>query len=364
MNVPVEAVRYRDGAVEIVDQTLLPGRFERKRLENLEELCEAIRVLRVRGAPAIGVAAAYGFRLVAEAYRRDGGCDAGELRARIEAAGEALAATRPTARNLFMAVERMLPLVRDSPRSVDEIVARLAREAEAVHAEDRRLCQAIAEHGAALLPQTANVLTHCNAGALATGGIGTALGIVYEAVRQGKVVHVYADETRPLLQGARLTAWELERENIPVTLLCDNAAASLLAGGAVDCVVVGADRIARNGDTANKIGTLSVAVAAQRFGVPFYVAAPSTTFDLELASGREIPIEQRGASEVSAGFGAPTAPAAVDVFNPAFDVTPADLIAAIIHEHGVVRPPYERTIPESLRKPAASPRQAGSGKTS
>jgi methylthioribose-1-phosphate isomerase len=230
------------------------------------------------------------------------------------------------------------------------MVARVASEATAVHEEDRALCQAIAAQGAALLPQRCSVLTHCNAGALATGGIGTALGVIYEAVRQGKAVQVYADETRPLLQGARLTAWELENAAIPVTLLCDNAAASLLGRGGIDCVVVGADRIARNGDTANKIGTLSVAIAARRFGVPFYVAAPSTTFDLALASGREIPIEERPAAEVASAAGIPTAPAGVQVFNPAFDVTPADLIDAIIHEGGVLRPPYTTSISASLSK--------------
>jgi methylthioribose-1-phosphate isomerase len=219
-----------------------------------------------------------------------------------------------------------------------------------VHTEDRALCDAIARHGAALLPDHAHVITHCNAGALATGGIGTALGIVYEAVRQGKAVHVFADETRPLLQGARLTAWELTRAQVPVTLLCDNAAASLLAQGGVHCALVGADRIARNGDTANKIGTLLLALAAHHFGVPFYVAAPSTTFDLTLASGAAIPIEQRGAAEVVAGFGIATAPAGVKVYNPAFDVTPADFITAFVHEGGVVRPPYDDTLPESLRR--------------
>jgi len=236
---------------------------------------------------------------------------------------------------------------------VTEIADRVAREAAAVHEEDRALCGAIAAHGAALLPQTSRVLTHCNAGALATGGIGTALGVIYEAVRQGKSVQVFADETRPLLQGARLTAWELERAGIPVTLLCDNAAAALLARGGINCVVVGADRIARNGDTANKIGTLSVAIAARRFQVPFYVAAPSTTFDPALATGADIPIEERAAAEVAAGFGTATAPAGVPVFNPAFDVTPADLIDAIIHEGGVLRPPYAESIPASLARLAA-----------
>lgn len=345
---PVEAVGYENGAVQLIDQTRLPAEHVVMRIEDLDTLCEAIRALRVRGAPAIGVAAAYGFRLIADRYLAEGGHDVQELRERLRTAGERLAATRPTARNLFASVERLGRVLENDARSAEELARAVAREATAVHEEDRALCRAIAEHGAALIPQTARVLTHCNAGALATGGIGTALGVVYEAVRQGKSVQVFADETRPLLQGARLTAWELEREGIPVTLLCDNAAASLLSGRKIDCVVVGADRIARNGDTANKIGTLSVALSAQRFGVPFYVAAPSTTFDLSLATGAEIPIEQRAADEVAAGFGRSAAPAGVAVFNPAFDVTPADLIAAIIHEGGVVRPPFEETLAPSL----------------
>jgi len=344
----VEAVRWRDGVLEIIDQTLLPHELFVMRITTLAELCEAIRRLRVRGAPAIGVAAAYGFRIVAEAYAQEGGREVATLRQRLRDAAGELASTRPTARNLFMAIERLSAVGETPAETVEELVAAVAGAAERMHAEDRELCAAIARHGAVLVPADARVITHCNAGALATGGIGTALGVVYEAVRQGKKVHVYADETRPLLQGARLTAWELERAGVPVTLLCDHAAASLLARGGIDCAIVGADRIARNGDTANKVGTLSLALAAQRFGVPFYVAAPSTTFDLALASGAEIPIEERAADEVTRGFGARTAPPGVGVYNPAFDVTPAELIAAIVHEGGVVRPPFERNLATSL----------------
>jgi methylthioribose-1-phosphate isomerase len=348
---PVEAIRYRDSAVEIIDQTRLPGEAVVIRLERLEALCEAIRALRVRGAPALGVAAAYGMRLVAERAAATG-VDLEGMRQALRQAGAEITRTRPTARNLFGAVERLRAVVESSAASVEDLVAAVVREADAIHAEDRALCQAMAEHGAALLPQTARVLTHCNAGALATGGIGTALGVIYEAARQGKDVEVYADETRPLLQGARLTAWELQREGIPVTLLCDNAATALLASGRVHCVLVGADRIARNGDTANKIGTHSVALAAARYGVPFYVVAPSTTFDLSLESGQDIPIEERAASEVLAGCGEGTSPEGVAVFNPAFDVTPADLITAIVHEGGVVRAPYDQTLAASLSRPA------------
>jgi len=344
----VEAVRYRDGAVEIIDQTLLPREYLVMRITDLEVLCEAIRSLRVRGAPAIGVAAAYGLRLTAEQFEQGGHTDADALRRELQAAASLLAATRPTARNLFWALERVTQVMLATPAPVAAIVGAVAAAATAVHEEDRAACAAIARHGAALLPQRARILTHCNAGALATGGMGTALGIVYAAAAAGKDVHVYADETRPLLQGARLTAWELERAGIPVTLLCDNAAAALLGRGAIDCAIVGADRIARNGDTANKVGTLSVALAAQRFGVPFYVAAPSTTFDLSLASGAEIPIEERAAAEVDRAFGVRIAPDGISIFNPAFDVTPADLITAIVHEGGIVHPPFEERLAASL----------------
>jgi methylthioribose-1-phosphate isomerase len=353
--VSVEALRWHAGAVEILDQTRLPGEVVTLRVTSLEVLCEAIRSLRVRGAPALGVAAAYGFRLVAESYQRNGGTDPDELRRHLEAAGRALAATRPTARNLFVAIDRMSAEVGAAAGDVAALVAAVARAADAVHSEDRALCDSIARHGATLLPARARVVTHCNAGALATGGIGTALGIVYEAVRQGKAVHVYADETRPLLQGARLTTWELQQAGVPVTLLCDGAAASLLARGGIDCAVVGADRIARNGDTANKVGTLGLALSAQRYGVPFYVAAPSTTFDTRLADGTAIPIEERAAAEVTQGSGWLAMPPGVDVYNPAFDVTPAELIAAIVHEGGVIRPPYERTVTESLERLAGTP---------
>jgi methylthioribose-1-phosphate isomerase len=346
--VPVEAVGYDGGAVLILDQTRLPAEEHVLHIRELEPLCEAIRSLRVRGAPAIGVAAAYGFRMEAEAWARAGGKDIDDLRQRLRRAAAALGATRPTARNLFVAIERLSAVVDAEHPNAAALVARVAAAANAMHDEDRALCAAIARHGAALLPASARVITHCNAGALATGGMGTALGVVYEAVRQGKSIHVFADETRPLLQGARLTTWELQRAHVPVTLLCDNAAASLLAAGGIHCAIVGADRIARNGDTANKVGTLSLALAAERYGVPFYVAAPSTTIDLGVATGADIPIEQRGASEVAHGFGVATAPAGVAVYNPAFDVTPGELVAAIVHEHGVVRPPYERTLAASL----------------
>jgi methylthioribose-1-phosphate isomerase len=344
----IETVTYRDGQIDLIDQTLLPQTVRILQITTLEELCEAIHSLRVRGAPAIGVAAAYGFPMVATTARRQGVREVPEMQDLLRQATGELAATRPTARNLFMAIERLQPVVEAGAASVDALVTRLEEAALAVHEEDRRLCQAIGQHGAELLPDPAAVLTHCNAGALATGGSGTALSVVYEAVRQGKRVEVFADETRPLLQGARLTTWELQQNGIPVTLLCDGAAATLLSQGRIDCVLTGADRIAANGDAANKIGTLSVAIAARRYGVPMYIAAPSTTFDLTLAHGRDIPIEQRAAAEVLAFREQATAPRGTAVFNPAFDVTPAELITALIHERGVIRSPDAASVRASL----------------
>lgn len=350
----VDTVQYRDGVIEIIDQTLLPHEYFILQINDLDSLCEAIRSLRVRGAPAIGVAAAYGMRLTAEQLLRTGQPDAGAMRRALESAAAQLAATRPTARNLFGVLDRIERTAAAAPPAAAAIAAAVIDAATAVHDEDRAACAAIGRHGATLLPQRARVLTHCNAGALATGGMGTALGIVYAAAAAGKEVQVFADETRPLLQGARLTAWELERAGIPVTLLCDNAAATLLGRGAIDCVVVGADRIARNGDTANKVGTLSVALAARHFGVPFYVAAPSTTFDLSLETGAAIPIEERAADEVLRGLGTRIAPAGIGVFNPAFDVTPAELITAIVHEGGIVQAPFGERLAASLPAPAAA----------
>lgn len=344
----IETVNYRAGQIDMIDQTLLPAEYRILEITELQVLCEAIHSLRVRGAPAIGIAAAYGFPMVAVAAQKRGVASVEEMRAVLAEAAAAIAATRPTARNLFMAVERMQEAVAMPADDVAALVRQVESAARAIHEEDRQICQALGRHGATLLPQAAVVLTHCNAGALATAGIGTALSVVYEAVKLGKQVRVFADETRPLLQGARLTTWELQRHGVPVTLQCDSAAASLLASGKVDCVVVGADRIAANGDAANKIGTLSVAIAAHRYGVPFYVAAPSTTFDLTLQSGAEIPIEQRPAAEVLECLGTPTAPEGTEVFNPAFDVTPAELITALIHEHGVIRPPFIESIRASL----------------
>ncbi len=341
MSVPV-AVRWvgdhATGHLDILDQTKLPARLEWIACHDVETVVEAIKSLRVRGAPAIGIAGAYGVAVAAgEAVRE--GLTPDQARAHVLARGEELASARPTAVNLRWAVERSLtklaPVTADTPAA--DLAALLLAEARTIHAEDQRLCAAIGRHGAAILP-AGNILTHCNTGALATGGIGTALGVITTAWDSGRRFEVFADETRPLFQGARLTAWELMERGIPVTVLCDAAAGHLLATGRIAACIVGADRITANGDTANKIGTYSLAVLAAAHGVPFYVAAPSSTFDLSLASGADIPIEERGAAEVLAPLGVPAAPAGAKAFNPAFDVTPARFIRAIITEHGAIDP--------------------------
>lgn len=353
-------VDYRRGAVEIIDQTLLPLEERIVRLADLEGTAEAIRSLRVRGAPAIGIAAAYGMlvaleKLLAERSRpareyyfdRIEGAripeaesvDAGEIRLRLASARETLAATRPTAVNLSWALERMGRAAAGAGNEPASVCAAVAREAFALHAEELEIEYAIGRNGESFVRDGMNVMTHCNAGGLATAGYGTALGVLYAAWEKGKRFHVYVDETRPLLQGARLTAWELAKRGIPHTLLCEGAAASLFAAGRVDAVIVGADRIAANGDTANKIGTLGLAVLCEKFGKPLYVAAPLTTFDPGAASGRNIPIEERSSAEVISFGGVRTAPEATAAYNPAFDVTPASAITAIITDRGVIEAP-------------------------
>ncbi|MGE5099586.1 MAG: S-methyl-5-thioribose-1-phosphate isomerase, partial [Deltaproteobacteria bacterium] len=297
---------------------------------------DAIRSLAVRGAPAIGIAGAMGLTLALDGGERD----REHAQSRIAAAADRVRATRPTAVNLGWAVDRMLSVAM-SGRELVSLRDELRREATRILAEDRDMCRRIGEHGAALIPDGARVLTHCNAGALATGGLGTALAAIYVAVEQGKRVEVFVDETRPLLQGSRLTAWELTRAGIPVSVLVDSAAATLMRSARIDLCIVGADRIATNGDVANKIGTYGVAIAARHHRIPFYVAAPASTFDPSTASGDDIVIEQRSPDEVRCGFGVPTAPADVDVFNPAFDVTPASLITAIVSDRAVHRPPFD-----------------------
>jgi methylthioribose-1-phosphate isomerase len=334
----IAPVRWETDRLILLDQTLLPEREIERDYRSWPAVGAAIRTLVVRGAPAIGVAAAFGVVLAARASHAatfDG------LLADLETAIKGLAATRPTAVNLFWALDRMRQAaVASRGLPLDAVRARLLAEALAIRDEDIAANRAMGAHGAALVPPNARILTHCNAGALATAGYGTALGVVRAAHEQGKVALVWVDETRPVMQGSRLTAWECVREGIPHRLIADVAAASVMARGEVDLIVTGADRIAANGDTANKIGTYSLAVLAAHHRVPFYVAAPFSTIDPSLASGALIPIEERDASEVRRVGGQQTAPSASPVFNPAFDVTPAELIAAIVTERGVMRPPY------------------------
>lgn len=333
MNV-IEAVRWSDdgAGVRILDQRELPSREVYRDLRTVDEVYEAILTLAVRGAPAIGIAGAMGISLGLD--KIDGDRDAA-LRC-VMAAHARLKSARPTAVNLAWATDR----VRAAALRGDDVRSNVVAEATRILEEDRAMCRAIGENAATLIPDGARVLTHCNTGALATGGIGTALAGVYVAAEKGRRVHVFADETRPLLQGSRLTAWELERSGIPATVLVDGAAASLMAQGEVDLCIVGADRIAVNGDVANKIGTYHLAIAAKHHGIPFYVAAPASTFDPETLNGTKILIEQRSADEVRSSTGMLTAPAGVAVYNPAFDVTPASLITAIVSDRGVHRPPY------------------------
>jgi len=334
----IAPVRWTGDRLVLIDQTRLPREEATRVYTRWEDVAEAIRALVVRGAPAIGVTAAFGVVLAARASRAttfDG------LLADLETASKGLAATRPTAVNLFWALERMRRVLlgaRDLP--LDRLRQRLATEAQAILDEDIAANRAMGDHGATHGPAGARILTHCNAGALATGGYGTALGVVRSAHAQGKVSLVWVDETRPVMQGSRLTAWELVQEQIPHRLVADVVAASLMARGEVDLIVTGADRIAANGDTANKIGTYALAVLAKHHAVPFYVAAPFSTIDPSLPSGASIPIEERDAVEVRRVGAQPTAPEGSPVYNPAFDVTPASLITAIITERGVLRPPY------------------------
>jgi len=317
------------GHLRLLDQTVLPGRIEYLDCRTVQQVWDAIKRLSVRGAPAIGIAAAFG-------------CVLGAQRDQFEEAADHLATSRPTAVNLFWAIDRMKKVV---PRTVEALLD----EAKAIHAEDAAMCRAIGEHALPLLReacQTASraVLTHCNAGALATGGIGTATAPMYLAHEQGLPLRVIADETRPLLQGARLTAFELAAAGIDVTLICDDMAAHVMREGRVGAIITGADRIAANGDTANKIGTYNLAILARHHNLPFFVAAPGSTFDMNTPTGADIPIEQRGGEEITRGFGTPTAPDGIQTYCPAFDITPHELITAIITERGVIQPVNTETI--------------------
>ncbi len=334
----IKPIEYQNGVLRMIDQRLLPTEELWLEYTDYQGVAEAIQTMVVRGAPAIGVAAAFGAWFGARDIEA---ADFNAFYSQLEKVCEVLAATRPTAVNLFWALERVQAFVKArSAKPLAEIKAELEAEALAIAAEDEQLNRTMGAHGAALIPEQARILTHCNAGALATGGYGTALGVIRAAVEAGKKVMVYADETRPFLQGSRLTAWELQKDNIPVTLICDNMAGYMMSKDEVDCVIVGADRIAANGDVANKIGTYTVAVLAKEHGIPFYVAAPLSTIDLAIADGSQIPIEERDRKEVTHHGDKAMAPEGIEVRNPAFDVTPNRLVTAIITERGVVKGNY------------------------
>jgi methylthioribose-1-phosphate isomerase len=350
-------VEWAGGAVRILDQRKLPRAERYLRCRGPEDVAEAIRTMAVRGAPLLGIAAAYGMALAA---RRSQARGPGGVLRDLDRAGRLLKASRPTAANISWAVDRVATAAgraartstRKGPGGADAVRRVALDEATRIALEDEASCEAIGRLGAELLPARANVLTHCNTGALATGGWGTAQGVIVAAHRGGKRIHVWVDETRPVLQGARLTAWELQRFEVPMTLVPDSAAGSLMARGLVDAVVVGADRIAGNGDVANKVGTYSLAVLAGHNGIPFYVAAPFSTVDLGTSSGRSVVIEERDPREVTEPLGVPFAPEGTPAFNPAFDVTPAELITALITDLGVVRPPFRSSLRRLARRHA------------
>jgi methylthioribose-1-phosphate isomerase len=345
----VKAIKWEDDSLVLLDCTKLPVKEEYITCRDYGTLIDAINCLAVRGAPAIGIAAAYGVVLAAQEALGQAESKEAFL-GYVAKAVEELAATRPTAVNLFWALDRVKEVIKACVGfSEKEIRDTLLKEAEILFAEDIECNMKIGEHGNAIVPQGASILTHCNAGALATAAYGTALGVVRAAHASGKGIQVYADETRPLLQGARLTAWEMTQEGIPCTLITDSMAGYVMKLGKVDLVITGADRITLNGDTANKIGTYSLAVLAKEHGIPFYIAAPLSTIDISLKRGSEIEIEERSKQEVRSLFGVQTAPDAVNVFNPAFDVTPNEYITGIITEKGILKPPYEKAISDLFR---------------
>ena len=338
---PLQTVQWESGKVKLIDQTALPGRLSYVELGDWREVAEAIRTMVVRGAPAIGCTAALG---MAQGAHSIAGEDRGVFLSDLNDIAGTFRASRPTAVNLFWAVDRMMAIAEAATGTPFDIKDAMLTEALLMLDEDIAVNRRLGKFGADLLPETCNVLTHCNAGAQATVGYGTALGVIRAAVEAGKKVHVYADETRPRLQGMKLTAWELAQDNIPVTIIADNMAASLMRRGGVDCVIVGADRIAANGDTANKIGTYPLAIVARHHGIPFYVAAPFSTIDFKLANGDEIPIEQRESREMTHIDGISISPDGVAVLNPSFDVTPGDLITAFMTERGVLEPPFTESL--------------------
>ncbi len=349
----IQTLEWTDSGVRFIDQTKLPTEETYVTCKTYTQVADVIRHMVVRGAPAIGVAAAMGIALGVKASKAENG---GDLKREFDQICDVIGKTRPTAVNLFWAIRRMrdkFEMLRVRPLA--QIKQSLIEEAQRMHAEDIAANQAMGRHGATLMPASGGVLTHCNAGALATCGYGTALGVIRAAVEQGKKIHVFADETRPFLQGSRLTAWELMKDGIPTTVISDNMAGAMMKQQKINAVVVGADRIAANGDVANKIGTYSVAVLAKEHGIPFYVAAPLSTVDFETADGSGIPIEQRDGKEVTHIAGRQMVPDGVEVENPAFDVTPAKYVTAIVTERGIARAPYG----ESLKRLAPEAAAAG-----
>lgn len=344
-NKPLQTVAWQSGKVRLIDQTALPEKLQYVDMADWREVAEAIRTMVVRGAPAIGCTAALGIALGSRGIIAD---SRDSFLKRIYSIAETFRAARPTAVNLFWAIDRMLDVAHTTEGNTVDIKDALLTEARQMLDEDIAANRRMGKFGADLMPHNGNVLTHCNAGALATVGYGTALGVIRAAVEEGKHIHVYADETRPRLQGMKLTAWELQRENIPVTVIADNMAASLMRQGKVHCILVGADRIAGNGDTANKIGTYGLAVLAKYHNIPFYVAAPFSTIDMNLTSGLQIPIEERESVEMTHVEGIRIAPEGVTIINPGFDVTPGEIITAFITEHGIIEPPFETTLLEAL----------------
>lgn len=346
----IQSIQWVDTHISLLDQRLLPEQIVYESLENVEQVWEAIRNMKVRGAPAIGITAAYGIYLAVQHVVSDESSETSTssakqtLLCKVQEAVDLLATSRPTAVNLFWALDRMKrrteELVRQEQLSLQDVKQQLLEEAKCIHAEDEHICRSIGEHALTLIKDGDGILTHCNAGGLATARYGTALAPLYLAKERGMHLKVFADETRPVLQGARLTAFELQQAGIDVTLICDHTAGMIMAKGWVQAIIVGTDRVASNGDVANKIGTYSLAVLAKAHGIPFYVACPISTIDLDTPTGADIPIEERHEDEVTQGFGKRTAPKGINVYNPAFDITPNEYVTAIITEKGIVRPPY------------------------
>lgn len=344
---PINPIEWENGKIKIIDQTKLPHRLSFLYIDSIEKLKEAICKMKIRGAPALGVAAAFGVALGVQDSKTE---DLEKLREEVKRICRFLQSSRPTAVNLSWGVRRMCKVALNSNLTPYELKQKLLQEALCILEEDKSCNKAIGERGSLLVNDGDTVLTHCNAGALATAGYGTALSIIYRAKQEGKKIKMYVDETRPLLQGARLTAWELLREGIKVTLICDSVAGQVMREGKIDKIIVGADRIAANGDVANKIGTYSLAVLAKENNVPVYIACPLSTVDLSISSGDKIPIELRSNKEVTTFCGRRCAPEGVDVYNPAFDVTPSQYISAIITEKGICRPPYKQNLPKFFSK--------------